>query len=604
MNKFAEAIRQGSRWGLSKMKSPQSRYEFIGTLGTGATSRVDKARDSTIGRTVAIKTFLHGFGSGDIQKQFLREAQIVGRLTHPYIVGLYDIGTNEDGVPYLVMEYVEGKTLEKTLDNGPLPLERAAVWGADLASALSRAHQCKIIHGDVKPANILITSDGQVKLGDFGVARFATQVSGSGSILGTPAYLSPEQILGGKQDTRSDLFSLGIILYQMTTGVRPFDGTSVGAVCAQIVSATPLPPSHHNPELPAAFDHIVMRCLAKDPALRYADGESLCASLYPFARSKPVPAPRPIESWWKRSLEVRDLRVAAVALLGLAALVAGIKTVRQFSARNAVPVAANAWPVGPDVLQRNAMAANQASPTSELSAAPSASLINVGAADLRVSNGRSSSEDSSPLGSGGAFNHEPGPEGATRPNDLPPKNATPAAASAAHALGRHAAVATPPKGQRPLASSDASAATLTVSPATSPTAKGSTPSVTKTPLHVDIVSGVADEVLSIYSGDELLLTTQLQAAHLGDTMRFDCPITPGEHAFRVVLSRTDETVLVEKSSTSLIRAEGSNFLGVHVTRRAKMLVKHESSLEVVWPSTTAPIATAVSARAESGMALR
>src|ERR1700722_6749857 len=326
------------------MKSPQNRYEFIGTLGTSATSRVDKARDSTIGRTVAIKTFLHGFGSGDIQKQFLREAQIVGRLTHPYIVGLYDIGTNDDGVPYLVMEYVEGKTLEKTLDNGPLPLERAAVWGADLASALSRAHQCKIIHGDVKPANILVTNEGQVKLGDFGIARFATQVSGSGSVLGTPAYLSPEQILGGRQDTRSDLFSLGIILYQMTTGVRPFDGTSVGAVCAQIVSATPLPPSHHNPELPAAFDHIVMRCLAKDPALRYADGESLCASLYPFARSKPVPAPRPIQSWWKRSLQLQDLRVAAIALLGLVALGAGIKIVRQYSARNAVHVAAvNPW---------------------------------------------------------------------------------------------------------------------------------------------------------------------------------------------------------------------------------------------------------------------
>lgn len=590
------------------MQSPQNRYEFIGTLGTGATSRVDKARDSTIGRTVAIKTFLHGFGSGDIQKQFLREAQIVGRLTHPYIVGLYDIGTNEDGVPYLVMEYVEGKTLEKTLDNGPLQLERAAVWGADLASALSRAHQCKIIHGDVKPANILVTSEGQVKLGDFGVARFATQVSGSGSILGTPAYLSPEQILGGKQDTRSDLFSLGIILYQMTTGVRPFDGTSVGAVCAQIVSATPLPPSHHNPELPAAFDHIVMRCLAKDPALRYADGESLCASLYPFARSKPVPAPRPIQSWWKRSLQVEDLRVAAIALLGLAALGAGIKTVRQFSARNAVQVAAvNAWPVVPGVLQPNAMAPNNASPTSDLSAAPPAALINVEAADLSVSRGRSSNEGSSPLGSGSAFGHEPGRESpATGPNDLPSKKSglAPAVASASHASGRHPTVATPPKSQRSLASSDASAATQTVSPATSTTAKGAAPPVTKTPLHVDIVSGVADEVLSIYSGDELLLTTQLEAAHLGDTMRFDCPVTPGEHAFRVVLSRADETVLVEKSSTSLIRAEGSNFLGVHVTRRAKMLVKHESSLEVVWPSTTAPMATAVSARAESGMALR
>jgi serine/threonine protein kinase len=590
------------------MKSPQNRYEFIGTLGTGATSRVDKARDSTIGRTVAIKTFLHGFGSGDIEKQFLREAQIVGRLTHPYIVGLYDIGTNDDGVPYLVMEYVEGKTLEKTLDNGPLPLERAAVWGADLASALSRAHQCKIIHGDVKPANILVTNEGQVKLGDFGIARFATQVSGSGSVLGTPAYLSPEQILGGKQDTRSDLFSLGIILYQMTTGVRPFDGTSVGAVCAQIVSATPLPPSHHNPELPAAFDHIVMRCLAKDPALRYADGESLCASLYPFARSKPVPAPPPIQSWWKRSLQVQDLRVAAVALLGLVALAAGVKIVRQVSARNAVQAAAvKTAPIVPNVSQRNAIAANNASPTSDLSASPSASLINVGTSDLSGTSGGSPNASSNPLSSDNVFNDQPGAGSlTTRSNDLPSKKSgtKPAAPSASHAFGRRPAVTTPPKSQLSLASSNASAATQTVSPATTTTAKGSTSPVTMTPLHVDIVSGVADEVISIYVGDELLLTTPLQAAHLGDTLRFDCPIAPGEHAFRVVLSRADETILVEKSSTSLIRAEGSNFLGVHVTRRAKMLVKHESSLEVVWPSTTAPIATAVSARAESGMALR
>ena len=588
------------------MNSAQNRYEFIETLGMGATSRVDKARDSTIGRTVAIKTFLHGFGSGDIQKQFLREAQIVGRLTHPYIVGLYDIGTNDDGVPYLVMEYVEGKTLEKTLDNGALPLERAAVWGADLASALSRAHQCKIIHGDVKPANILITSEGQVKLGDFGIARLATQVSGSGSVLGTPAYLSPEQILGGKQDTRSDLFSLGIILYQMTTGVRPFDGTSVGAVCAQIVSATPPPPSHHNPELPPAFDHIVMRCLAKDPALRYADGESLCASLYPFARSKPVPEPQPVQSWWKRSWQVHDLRAAALALLGLAALGAGIKIVRHYSARNAVQAAVvDTLPAGSNALQRDANAANNSTPMSDLSAAPSASLINVEPSDLNVGSD-SPSNETRPLGGNSAFKQGPGVAiPATGPNNLPSKklSATLAVPSVSHAFAHHPAV-TMSKNQRSSVSSDASTAIQAVPTNAAKSAATTAPAVTTTPLHVDIVSGVTDEIVSIYSGDELLLTTQLQAAHLGDTLRFDCPITPGEHAFRVVLSRADETVLVEKSSTSQIRAEGSNFLGVHVTRRAKMLLKHESALEVVWPSTPAPIAAAVTAHAESGAALR
>ncbi len=173
-----------ARLAKKSMTTPQGRYEFIETLGTGATSRVDKARDTLIGRTVALKTFLHGFGSGDVQKQFLREAQIIGRLAHPFIVGLYDVGTDANGVPYFVMEYVEGKTLEKVLDAGPLPLEKAALWATDLAAAISRAHRAKVIHGDIKPANILITKEGQVKLGDFGIARFATQVSSSGTLDG------------------------------------------------------------------------------------------------------------------------------------------------------------------------------------------------------------------------------------------------------------------------------------------------------------------------------------------------------------------------------------------------------------------------------------
>ncbi len=390
--------------GPQKMLDPQNRYEIIGTLGTGATSRVDKARDAMIGRTVAIKTFLHGFGSGDLQKQFLREAQIIGRLTHPYIVGLYDVGTNEAGVPFLVMEYVDGKTLEKTLDDGPLPLERAAVWAADLASALARAHQCKVIHGDVKPANILITKEGQVKLGDFGIARFATQVSGSGSVLGTPAYLSPEQILGGKQDTRSDLFSLGIILYQMTTGVRPFDGTSVGAVCAQIVSATPPPPSHHNPALPPAFDHIVMRCLAKEPAQRYADAESLGASLYPFARSKPVVMPLPNRFWWKRPMQMGDLRAAAILFAALATAGVAFKTVRHFT--QAATVQAQSVKQA-ELLRPSPADRGVAEHNSDLTTSPSGSLINVGASDVGGTSGSSGSPETDSVTGDATFSTGP-----------------------------------------------------------------------------------------------------------------------------------------------------------------------------------------------------
>ena len=582
------------------MSSSHLRYEIIGTLGTGATSRVDKARDSTIGRTVAVKTFLHGFGSGDLHKQFLREAQIIGRLTHPCIVNLYDVGTTAEGVPYLVMEYVEGKTLERTLDAGPLPLERAAVWAADLASALSRAHQHKIIHGDVKPANVLITHEGRVKLGDFGIARFATQISGSGNLLGTPAYLSPEQILGHKQDTRSDLFSLGIMLYQMTTGVRPFDGTSVSAVCAQIISTQPPPPSHHNPALPPQFDHIVMRCLAKDPALRYSDAESLGASLYPFARSAPIPVPPPNRFWWKRPMQSSDLLAVAGVLLALGLVGASARAVHQH--RSATP--GHVAFVKPSVLS--------AAATPDLAAAAdSPALIHLGMADVSDVNSGAGGQPASP-NSLDTSNASPiagsSPELNTADSSvavsdasLPPVTKTPE---------RHSLVGAKSKTMHSV--SDTSAATRS---SASPFAGGAKPvdaaavakfapaPLTKSSLHVDIVSGVTDETISIFAGDQLLLTTPLEAAHLGDTLRFECAVTPGELSFRVVVTRADETVLVEKDSTSQIRADGSNFLGIHVSRRSKLLFKHETSLEVVWPSTSAPVVASAS-QPTGGPALR
>jgi len=180
----------------------KDRYEPLGHLGSGATSRVEKARDTVIGRTVALKTFLNSFGKG-IEEQFLREAQIIGQLSDPCIVQLYDVGIDEQGTPFLVMEYVAGKTLEDKLDPSVLTIQRACAWAADLAGALALAHRAGIIHGDVKPGNILVTAENKVKLGDFGIARFASQISGSGNLMGTPAYLAPEQIQGEPQDPTS-----------------------------------------------------------------------------------------------------------------------------------------------------------------------------------------------------------------------------------------------------------------------------------------------------------------------------------------------------------------------------------------------------------------
>jgi serine/threonine protein kinase len=610
------------------MITPQGRYEFLETLGTGATSRVDKARDTLIGRTVALKTFLHGFGSGDVQKQFLREAQIIGRLAHPFIVGLYDVGTNAEGVPYFVMEYVDGRTLEKVLDDGPLPLEKAALWATDLAAAIARAHRAKVIHGDIKPANILITREGQVKLGDFGIARFATQVSNSGVLMGTPAYLSPEQIQGNAQDTRSDLFSLGIILYQMTTGVQPFSGSSVSAVCAQIVAIMPPPPSHHNPSLPAAFDRIVMRCLAKDPADRYATAEALGASLYPFAHAlelAPVVAEKPSPTaefvgraekwvstakkalkaeaqeqlrgltslvmaiwtsdaaWWNRPMQRKDLWAAGTAAVLLVGLVPMARALR------------NRGHVQPVVSAAMVSGANSPLAASNVS---SQAPINSNASMINIS---SSSVGDATVANADAVVGE-GLKAAVNFQDEKPRTA----ATGNQGFERHGATVAKAHQLSRQAATKSAAAALDSLPVYGPGMLAIMPVADTAPakaavvqaiLRINIISEVTEQTtLAVFSGDELLLTTPLKPEQMGDTLRFNCPIVAGEHALRVVLYRADKTVFMHKENKSELHADGANTMEVHVNRKSKMLVKHETSLEVVWPSTT----TSSSADANQG----
>jgi serine/threonine protein kinase len=609
------------------MITPQGRYEFLETLGTGATSRVDKARDTLIGRTVALKTFLHGFGSGDVQKQFLREAQIIGRLAHPYIVGLYDVGTNAEGVPYFVMEYVDGRTLEKVLDDGPLPLEKAALWATDLAAAIARAHRAKVIHGDIKPANILITREGQVKLGDFGIARFATQVSNSGVLMGTPAYLSPEQIQGNAQDTRSDLFSLGIILYQMTTGVQPFSGSSVSAVCAQIVAIMPPPPSHHNPSLPAAFDRIVMRCLAKDPADRYATAEALGASLYPFAHAQemaPVVPEKPSAAaefvgraekwistakkalkaeaqeqsrrvsslitaiwtsdaaWWNRPMQRKDLWAAGTAAVLLVGLVPMARALRNRGHVQPVVSAAIVSGAGSSLAASNT--------SSQAPVNSNASMINIS----------SSTVGDTAVASSDALVDEVA-KSAVNFQDEKPKTAVMgdqgferhgATGTKAHQLSRQAAAKSAAALDNLPVYGPGMPAILTVAE-TAPVKAA----VAHATLRINIVSEVTEQTtLAVFSGEELLLTTPLKPEQVGDTLRFNCPIVAGEHALRVVLYRPDKTVFMHKENKSELHADGANTMEVHVNRKSKMLVKHETLLEVVWPSTT----TSSSAEANQG----
>ena len=241
---------------------------------------VYKARDPRIDRFVAVKTVsLLGASPEEAleyRDRFFHEAQAVGRLVHPGIVTVFDAGEEpETKTPYIVMEYIDGVALSTLLSNnaGKLPLDRALQLTEELAEALDCAHGQGVIHRDIKPANILVTNTGHAKITDFGIAKLnLAHLTLPGHVLGTPAYMSPEQLNGEPFDGRSDLFSLGVILYSMVSGYRPFQGNSVTTVCFKLANHDPLPPSALDPELPHGVDAIILRAMAKDPAQRYQRG--------------------------------------------------------------------------------------------------------------------------------------------------------------------------------------------------------------------------------------------------------------------------------------------------------------------------------------------
>jgi serine/threonine-protein kinase len=261
------------------------RYEILEVIGVGANSQVARAFDPLIARMVAIKLFPKELASGEARNRFVQEARVVGQISHPAVIALHDMGIDEPTqTPYLVMEFVKGQSLERLLEKGSIPCSKACAWGAEVATALAVAHRKGVIHGDVKPANILITEEDRVKLTDFGMARVASRDSKDTPLLGSPAYWCPEQIVGKPQDARSDIFSLGVVMYEMVTGHRPFDAESLQSICSKILSSTPLPPSHANPSVPVAFNELIALCLEKDPARRCASAEALAERLHPLAR--------------------------------------------------------------------------------------------------------------------------------------------------------------------------------------------------------------------------------------------------------------------------------------------------------------------------------
>lgn len=266
------------------------RYCVEGEIGRGAMGVVYRARDPKIDRTVAVKTIsLAGQDPSDeleYRERFLQEARAAGRLSHAGIVTIFDAAEDpETREPFLVMEYVRGEPLSKVLREagGKFPAENALSFALEIAEALAYAHSQGVIHGDIKPANILITHEGHAKIADFGVARFNHGlITNTGKIFGSPAYMAPEQLTGGVPDARSDLFSLGVMLYSMLTGFRPFQGNTAETVCFKVMNVEPVPVSSFQAELPPGLDNIVSRAIAKEPRDRYQNGAEMANEIRSF----------------------------------------------------------------------------------------------------------------------------------------------------------------------------------------------------------------------------------------------------------------------------------------------------------------------------------
>ena len=267
------------------------RYEILDTLGRGAMGVVYLARDPIIDRPIALKTLrvdLDADYAEEFRERFIREARAAGRLNHPGIVTIHDVGEDtESGLMFIAMEYIEGHDLKQMLASGQAirPSEVARI-AADVALALDYAHSMGVVHRDIKPANIILTSDGTAKITDFGVARLeASNLTVDGQFIGTPNFMSPEQITGKKVDGRSDLFSLGVLLFNLLTGQRPFTGESMHEVTLRIVQEPCPIPSTLGDDIPAALNPIVLKCLEKNPERRFQTGAELARVLAALARS-------------------------------------------------------------------------------------------------------------------------------------------------------------------------------------------------------------------------------------------------------------------------------------------------------------------------------
>ena len=317
-------------------------YKILDRIGAGGMGEIYRARDMRLGRTVAIKILTADIaGDADRRKRFVGEARVNATLSHPNIAALYEIGEDQ-GRLFLVFEFVPGETLKSAIVGRPMNPRRAIDVAVQIADALADAHVEGIVHQDLKPANVIVTPKGNAKILDFGFAAWtaggaerehaatmaAPSAAASGAMLGTVAYMSPEQAIGEQVDHRTDLFSLGVVMFEMFTGKLPFAGTSAAALALQIVQAPSPAPSSMNPSLPKELDAIIGRALAKSLAQRYDSAATMAAELRSVAAILDVrsdahePARAPVVAGAPRR--------SYAAWLALAAILAAIAAVAWF----------------------------------------------------------------------------------------------------------------------------------------------------------------------------------------------------------------------------------------------------------------------------------